>query len=510
MQNEQAGLLTAPVESLAPHQKPQDAPGTPPTPAPLDPADNPHRLYQCALCGAQAARYQGPDHWRCHKNLGGCGRDTIPNGPETDWAGRPRPEPTTIDLADARQKWHHPVAYDLKRQHPAVRKRTLALARTMTLGGERLGPAAHWSRVHWELPHQRQARPGCSQWHQIAHGTLPHLHVQPYIATCKTAGCNVCRPARYDDDPDLPRGACWEHDRAHAITYRLESWLHAYNRGYTEIGVKDAVYTAYHVVVSPPQEAAKSLMGWEPGYLALRKGAVRALALRGVDGGTMIFHHQRCPGRFNLRIKPVDGPHWHILTPRKNPVNRRLTGRAYRRDGWIIKDLGRRNTIYGTAYYCLTHAATSTLESVHPAVPKGTGIVQTRRRGPTTVTWFGKVSYNQWLCTKRPNLGLLCRTADERIPFNDWMRLAHIGFDPPPPFTGPMDLRDHPLWVISDEPTFSPGRDATQLQRDHIGEAEFARRLEAARVKVARDRKAAYEAPVGLGAFEYVPQDSEL
>lgn len=71
-------------------------------------------------------------------------------------------------------------------------------------------------------------------------------------------------------------------------------------------------------------------------------------------------------------------PHFHVLGYGwvKN------TAQIYARTGWVIKNLGVRKTVGGTALYQLSHAGVK--KSTH------------------TITWFGQLSYNRLKIPKMP------------------------------------------------------------------------------------------------------------
>ena len=121
-----------------------------------------------------------------------------------------------------------------------------------------------------------------------------------------------------------------------------------------------------HIVCSiPPKDYGLS-------YEALRLKAHKVLFARGVIGGCKIFHGMR----YNKRKYWYWSPHWHVLgflvggysRCRKCDVTKNTsnclgcsgfegrTRRRYKEDKYIVKVLGKRKTVFGTAWYQLNHS----------------------------------------------------------------------------------------------------------------------------------------------------------
>jgi len=132
-------------------------------------------------------------------------------------------------------------------------------------------------------------------------------------------------------------------------------------------------------------------------YKALRAKMREVLRARGVIGSAMIFHGFR----FNKRQFWYWSPHFHVLgfieggykcrsckrvkeTGKCGLENSGCDGfvnrsyRAYEKDGCVVKVLGERKTVGGTAWYQLNHAS----------------IDVTKRRFQVT-TWWGVCSYRK-------------------------------------------------------------------------------------------------------------------
>jgi len=132
-------------------------------------------------------------------------------------------------------------------------------------------------------------------------------------------------------------------------------------------------------------------------YQALRTKMIEVLRRRGVIGGVLIFHGFR----FNLRQYWYWSPHFHVLgfirggyrcrsckiVRKKGKCgieNKNCSGfvnqnyRCYEHDGCIVKVMGKRKTVGGTAWYQLNHSS----------------IDVTKKRFHVAV-WFGVCSYRK-------------------------------------------------------------------------------------------------------------------
>ena len=149
-------------------------------------------------------------------------------------------------------------------------------------------------------------------------------------------------------------------------------------------------------------------------YEALRRKAKKVLVDRGIVGGTLIFHGKR----FSMGKGWYFSPHWHFLgyilggyDKCRRCTNKVCVGRdnsfvncdgyeaRTRRlrveDGYIVKVLGKRKTIMGTAWYLLNHATyDSTKKRFH------------------IYTWLGVCSYRKLKVTveKYKELCPLCHS----------------------------------------------------------------------------------------------------
>lgn len=207
---------------------------------------------------------------------------------------------------------------------------------------------------------------------------------------CNKSSCPVC----------FARG--WSTRRARSITGRLDE------------GVKRGFGKVEHISVSVPV-ADRNLP--EP---VLRKKSLAALKDRGVNGGGMMFHGFR---EDRIGDVLVWSAHYHVLgfiegrgfDVCRDCVHGRgdcegCTGfkgrevRGYRRDGYIVKVLPERKTVFGTAFYQLNHCT----------IRQGV-----KRFSP--ITWFGCMSYSKFGSEKQ-HVEDCCPVCSE-----DMTRSVHLG-----------------------------------------------------------------------------------
>ncbi|MEM3795210.1 MAG: hypothetical protein QW429_04985, partial [Thermoprotei archaeon] len=96
------------------------------------------------------------------------------------------------------------------------------------------------------------------------------------------------------------------------------------------------------------------------------------------------------------------------------------TEELYRKTGWIIRNLGKRQSVYRTAMYVLSHATQGIL-------PNGEV-----RRPLAVETWFGSMSYNKLKVPKDDFEGIKCPICKLFIALNEWKVLKWAGPGPPP------------------------------------------------------------------------------
>jgi hypothetical protein len=163
------------------------------------------------------------------------------------------------------------------------------------------------------------------------------IFVRLYRRTCLRADCPTC----YEK---------WAGKGAGKIEYRL---MMAPGSG-----------RPIHVVASPPVSDVCSLS-----FQDLRKKSYVVMKKSGFYGGSCIFHPFR---EDELTGKWYFSPHFHFI----GFGWIKKTKEGFNRHGWIVHNIGVRETVSGTALYQLSHAG-----------------VHDRHH---TVTWMGSLSYNRF------------------------------------------------------------------------------------------------------------------
>ncbi|MDH5374331.1 MAG: hypothetical protein OEY40_02535 [Candidatus Bathyarchaeota archaeon] len=190
----------------------------------------------------------------------------------------------------------------------------------------------------------------------------------------------------------------WASRQAHKIEGRLAEARKRFGK-------------AEHVIVSLPT--------WDYGlgYEDLRKKVVKVLKSRGVIGGCLIFHGFRYN---NVRLW-YWSPHFHVLGVIKGGYGcrncnhergdcRSCSGfngrevRGFEKDGYIVKVMGERKTVFGTAWYQLNHST-----------------IRTNVKRPHACTWFGVCSYRK-LKVKVEKRKSLCPICGEEL-----VKLHYLG-----------------------------------------------------------------------------------
>ena len=195
-----------------------------------------------------------------------------------------------------------------------------------------------------------------------------------------------------------------------------------------------------HIVASVP------LKDYGLSYEVLRGKAVRALFVRGVVGGCLIFHGFR----YNLRKLWYWSPHFHVLGfilggyarcrgCMKDCVGcsgfEARTRKAFESDGYIVKVFDVRKTVFGTAWYQLNHSSIKKdVKRFHVA------------------TWFGVCSYRKLKVTveKRREFCPICehdlnaiRYNGNRFVFDENLSSGKRDF-----FADAVDDCGFPMWVL--------------------------------------------------------------
>jgi hypothetical protein len=181
---------------------------------------------------------------------------------------------------------------------------------------------------------------------------------------------------------------------------------------------------AEHIVVSVPQK------DYGLSYEALQSKAIKVMTARHILGGCKIFHAFRYHEAGETYVGEPAGwfwsPHFHVLGFVDGGYSRcrhckkstldcvkcdgyeGRTRRCYEKDGYIVKVLAKRKSVFGTAWYQLNHASVKNgVKRFHVA------------------TWWGVCSYRKLKLEKgdriRRNVCPICG--------QDLVRLRYLGFD---------------------------------------------------------------------------------
>jgi hypothetical protein len=200
----------------------------------------------------------------------------------------------------------------------------------------------------WRLPGHGEAYADCGSWRyrgclhvedHLNEGLFESIagkaYVEFYKRSCLRAECPVC----YEK---------WAGKEAGKIEHRLAS-----------VGRKMGL--VIHVTVSP------SIDAWVMSYEKLRAKAYFVAKKSGFRGGSCIFH----PFREDDNGFWYFSPHFHLI----GYGWIQNTAEGFDSHGWIVKNIGVRESVSGTALYQLSHCG------IHPDFH--------------SVTWFGKLAYNK-------------------------------------------------------------------------------------------------------------------
>jgi len=182
------------------------------------------------------------------------------------------------------------------------------------------------------------------------------VFVRRYRRTCMRAQCPIC----YES---------WAGREAGKIEYRLRA---------SPKKARDI-----HVVVSPSTMDVLRLS-----YEDLRRKTYVVAKKSGFWGGSCIFHPFR---KEVLTGKWYFSPHFHLL----GFGWIRGTKEGFEDHGWVVKNLGVRKTVSGTALYQLSHAGVH--ERYH------------------TITWFGRLAYNKLRVPKQERPVEICPICGEPL-----------------------------------------------------------------------------------------------
>jgi len=223
-----------------------------------------------------------------------------------------------------------------------------------------------------------------------------------------------------------------------------------------------------HITVSPPKEHYDWLRTPEKERVFRRFKLKKVLDKNGIMGGCVIFHPARYANFWKARMLGIRtgwyfSPHYHIVgfikggygcrnCKHNNRYNRQrcwgckgFEGRKRRinqKNGFYVKVLGERKSIWGTVYYQLDHCG-----------------VTVENSGYHNITWFGVCSYRALKMEKSDfeEVGYAHDTCPlcghDLVPLRymgDWSRLVNEWYIRE--FEEPLyDANGMPLWVIKEK-----------------------------------------------------------
>lgn len=269
---------------------------------------------------------------------------------------------------------------------------------------------------------------------RLLHWTLPG-QVQKSSCGVKTA-VEYC-PADQNHHTRLTSLHCWQLSCANCFNSaalragakaeeRLIAPMRLAKRAAKETGTPVRLRPPVHVVISPPQEFAARMIRTEEGYRRLEYVTKKFAAAIGLDGGAYVLHPWRqTDGTRDWRV----GVHYHFIAY-GYLMNTKQIQKRY--PGWVVKNLGKRNSIRHTVSYLLTHAGLATYAMEPEEVDLSSEFIRLTlnrkwskfdepvlysednneepailpndwerwtmaryRRGFHTLKWFGELSYNK-------------------------------------------------------------------------------------------------------------------
>ncbi len=189
----------------------------------------------------------------------------------------------------------------------------------------------YWNELMFDgfaLPGQGEYKPYCMKWvswgcNNTAQHPFKKHYAEHEIKTCKTSNCPKCFES-------------WINRQASRSTRRFSKFA------------EDKQYNFRHIILSPPQEKAKTLT-----YNELKKWLSNSLKVANIKTAAVVFH----PFRFqdHKKSKPYISPHFHLLVYGK-VTN---TTEFYNKTNWLIKNKGDMKTdvdIFNCVRYLLSHA----------------------------------------------------------------------------------------------------------------------------------------------------------
>jgi hypothetical protein len=257
----------------------------------------------------------------------------------------------------------------------------------------------------WGLPGHGQARFDCGSFFTL--GCLEsRAHVQTRLDGVEVAGKVYLKRKRVScGRPECP--VCyesWASREAHRIDYRVSQFK--------------TRMKPIHVTVSPSRK------DWALSISEMRKKMYVLSGKVGFFGGSCIFHPFR---QDDFTNSWHFSPHFHLIGFGWIVD----TAAEFRLSGWIIKNVGVRESVQSTAFYQLSHCG----------VYYGEG----RKH---SVTWFGRLSYNKLRVLPEPPQKDVCPLCGREL-----FKVVWIGGG-----TYPLPDEEAEFWVDPGGWTYGPRR----------------------------------------------------
>jgi hypothetical protein len=221
--------------------------------------------------------------------------------------------------------------------------------------GEAYNDCGHfWTKGCLDVEAHRQAK--------LDADVVGKVYVKVIKRSCARAECPICHES-------------WAGKEANKIEYRLGHWK---GKG-----------RAIHLVVSPPK------IFWG-NYKKIRSRAYKEALKVGFWGGSVIFHPFReacyicgsnkdeftktCVKCGSSQFGWYFSPHFHMIG--FGWIKGERVAESFRASGWLVRNVGVRDSVSATAFYQLSHAG------INPKYH--------------TITWFGRFAYNKLKVPPKP------------------------------------------------------------------------------------------------------------
>jgi hypothetical protein len=288
--------------------------------------------------------------------------------------------------------------------------------------------------LEWQFPGRGlDPKETDGEWASIAHSHAGERHVQHFRILCGRSKCTYRVPDPADEDQQQ---ACWR------VWYRRAAGDAAERISWARVATMRPEERVVHLTLSPRPTYTDDGPVWTrhltlTGYRELRAEAHALLHAAGLRGWVLIPHHLRVSrGRWSRAHCPVPGFHLHVLAHgyvRRTPANGwgELDPRF---DGWFLRNLRVRRSVYATLEYILSHCGLTTRAPPPGPVCLPTGESFSPRSPTEAVVWGGDWSPRSFQVPKPLEEAVpvrLCATCGRLRPEFEWVRQIWVGSGPP-------------------------------------------------------------------------------